>query len=392
MKNNKYAKLLIFALFLMIGVIFAPESSKASEFTKFTRLPAPTVKTTTVKAKKVTATWNKVKGAKSYRIYIKKDSQEFRIKTTVKTTSYSFNGVYGHKYAVQVRAIDKCGVMSNVSNYKTVSTVKTPEAVSIRSTEDDGQKVEIQWYTCTGSTAIEVEVKEGNGAWTTAATTSDQSFTYKKPSADQNYSFRLRGINVTKLGTGYGEYTAELTTGPANIPTIQSITSSEKDIVVTWDAKATAKEYNVYVQKDSEEFRFRGTVTTNTFSYTDMSYDHTYTFRIQAIGKGNAMDTVSPTKSYALIKKPDTARIMSVAVSGTGAVIKWYTCTGATSVEIYAKLGGGAYTLVGKADASAKTYTASLGAAGDYTFQIRGVNETSLGTEYGEYSEESKAN
>lgn len=127
-----------------------------------------------------------------------------------------------------------------------------------------------------------------------------------------------------------------------------AVASDRTSIDLNWKLSTEGSgnvKYSVYVSKDGGAYTKAGDSKVNSFSYTGMNGDGTYTFKVVPYG-GETMgaEQVSNTVTY---QTPLAAASVQAAATSSQVTVSWTAVNGATSYDVYRKYGSnGTYGVV----------------------------------------------
>ncbi len=244
----------------------------------------------TVKGVKIS--WDKVAGAKEYKIYRKVKGGSWKTVTTVssKKTSYTDTGATSGKTVYyRVKAVNG----SYVSDYEghNLYYLATPE-VSIKNISTG---VRVSWDKVSGATSYYVYCKAGSAKkWKKIATTKKDAYTDKSVKSGTTYKYCVRAVNSTDKSE-YGSTSYEKIRF-LSAPKLDKIKSTKKGVVIYWDDVKGADGYIIYRKSGSGSYKKYATVDgKSTVKYTDKKAKKgtTYSYRVYAKYKSYKSSYVS---------------------------------------------------------------------------------------------------
>ena len=287
MKKKTYliTKMLIIALCLT--VIMSEKVCAASK----PKVPKVTTEAYTSK-KNISISWKKIKKASGYEVYMKEKGERYKKVKTTKATSYKRKNVKSDKtYFFKVRAYKNINGKKIYGNFSTVKKVKVafrPKDPDIISVESLKSGIKIEWKEVSHAKGYEVYVKENNGNYIKAGTTSGTSYTKTNITPGFKYSFKIRAYNQYGR-TVYGNYSAEksiqIPSYQPKTPEIISVQRLQTGIEVKWNAVAYAKGYEVYVKENSGSYVKAGQISGTNYMKTDISPGSRYSFKVRAFNQ-----------------------------------------------------------------------------------------------------------
>lgn len=272
---------------------------------------------------KSTLRWDRVYGAKSYRIeaYDNYAQQTKTIKTLKSSaTSYTLNNTAlkgkGAKYSsVRIYAVngnkERSSYLSEYQEGNKYGTVSSLAAVSgVKAKRSSSTSVKIAWKKVAGADNYTIYRQAPTGERVYLGKTSKTSFTDKKLTPGVNYTYSIVASNE-KFGIfgsdDYGLLTNAVVykhkLGATSITSVKNV--SGKKAVITWKKAAYAQQYVVY-RADSKNGTYKKVATVKgKTSYTNskLSKGKTYYYRVEVRTVNDAGITVASAKSgYKAVK------------------------------------------------------------------------------------------
>ncbi|GEM_PF-176358 len=131
-----------------------------------------------------------------------------------------------------------------------------------------------------------------------------------------------------------------------------TVADDRESIAVNWDVTAEGSgnvKYNVYVSKDGGEFVKAGDTKVNSFTYKAMNGDGTYAFKVVPVG-GDTLGTPVETTAVSY-QTPLNRTVITAAGTSKEVALTWTAVEGATSYDVYKKLGSDGTATVAKTTA-----------------------------------------
>ena len=185
-----------------------------------TKEPEKPVKLSTPKLGKVVSvsynsvkvTWNKVKDADGYRVYMKQNGK-WKSLGKVDSNSYTCKGLKtGKKYTFTVRAYKntKDGVVLSAYDKKGISGTPKLSTPVLKSAKRSASGVTFTWKKTAGANGYVVYRKANNGAWRVAAKVT-KGTTYKDTTAKKGvkYTYTVRALRKSGATSVYSGYNAK---------------------------------------------------------------------------------------------------------------------------------------------------------------------------------------
>ena len=184
-----------------------------------TKEPEKPVKLSTPKLKKVVSvsydsvkvTWDKVKGADGYRVYMKEHGK-WKSLGKVSSNSYTCKGLEtGKKYTFTVRAYKKAntGTVLSAYNKKGISGTPKLSTPELKSVKRSASGVTFRWKKTAGATGYIVYRKANNGSWRALCATNNVSYKDTVAKKGVKYTYTVRAYRKTSIGNVYSSYNAK---------------------------------------------------------------------------------------------------------------------------------------------------------------------------------------
>ena len=297
--------------------------------TKAYYLAPSNISSLTLTSNGIAVKWNKVAGAKSYRIYRKTTGGYTRIGTvnSGNTTSYTdTTAESGKTYTYAVKPYN--GNASADYTGKQVTYLATP-ALSTLANAANG--VSLKWNSISGAQKYYIYRKEGNGGYKKIAEVKDAvSYTDKSVTSGKKYTYAVRALKGSSMSAYTGKSINYL--AQANV---SALNNKDNGIEVKWSKVSGAKGYYVYRKEGKNSYKKIATITNaNTTSYTDTSVKNNngkaYTYTVRAYAN-NAIAAYTGKSVYRIA----TPTITSVSNSRKGEVdVDWNGVKGAKGYQI----------------------------------------------------------
>ena len=297
--------------------------------TKVYYLAPSNISSLTLTSNGIVVKWNKVAGAKSYRIYRKTTGGYTRIGTvnSGNTTSYTdTTAESGKTYTYAVKPYN--GNDSADYTGKQVTYLATPVLSTLANAANG---VSLKWNSISGAQKYYIYRKEGNGSYKKIAEVKDAvSYTDKSVTSGKNYTYAVRALKGSSMSAYTGKSINYL--AQANV---SALNNKDNGIEVKWSKVSGAKGYYVYRKEGKNSYQKIATITNaNTTSYTDTSVKNNngkaYTYTVRAYAN-NALAAYTGKSVYRIA----TPTITSVSNSRKGEVdVDWNDVKGAKGYQI----------------------------------------------------------
>lgn len=346
------------------------------------RVVAPSTLTLKNNDGSIIATWSKVTGATSYKLFrrtVNSDGTKSgwaAVSSRSSALTYTDKSVTkGKTYEYAVRSYtegnNKKLYYNGLYGAKQIVCIKTP-SVSVEATVTG---VKISWSKVSGAAGYKVYRKVKGGSWVTLKNVSASTTSYidtSAPSGKYLY-YTVRGVN----GSSASAYDSR---GINYLKTPEvSLKAASSGVKVSWDKVSGATSYYVY-RKVGNATSWSKIATTSGSSYTDKNVKSgtTYKYCIKALN--SSVQSKAGSTSYKTIKFLSAPTLSSVSSSKTGITVNWKSVTGASGYIVYRKTGSGSYsklaTVKGESNVSYLDENAQKGET--YTYAVRAYDGSYL--------------
>lgn len=332
-----------------------------------TYIAAPTISSLSNQNNGVKITWNAVKGAAKYRVFLKNSTSWKKLADTASSTLTHTAVTSGQSYTYTVRCLSKDGKSFTSAYYagKSVTFVQTPKITALT---DMPGGVKLTWTPCAGAASYRVYIKSGT-AWKVLADVKTNSFIH--PAAhNTSYTYTVRcqnaaGAHVSAYNTNGWTHTY-LIPAVLNTPVITGFQNLDSGTEIRWDPIDGALKYRVLI-KHGGIWNTLGETTDTCYLNTNVTpgQDFTYTVCcISADGKSylSTYDTVGKSSTY--VKAPDIVEIINAS---NGALLRWGSCEGASGYRIFIQKDGAWQSIC---DTSETAYLHTDAAVDEETFYM----------------------
>jgi transglutaminase-like putative cysteine protease len=177
---------------------------------KFVRADKTVITSISGYGKKVTLTYDEVKGAAKYYIYrsTKSGSGYKKIGSSTSLKYVNSTVIGGTKYYYKVRGVTSGGTLKTLSAYKAVVPLGTPKISKVSKTSS---KTTVTWGSASGAKRYYVyRSATKDGAYTKLGYTSKRTYT-DKTAKGKKYYYKVRAAKVISSVVYYGDYSAAKT-------------------------------------------------------------------------------------------------------------------------------------------------------------------------------------
>ena len=338
----------------------------------------PHIKSTKNTSSGIKLTWDKVKGASKYRVFLKTSSGWKKLSDT-KSTSYTYTGAKNNKsYKFTVRCISSDGKKYTSSYDKAGYKATYYTAPKLSSVENTASGVKITWKAVSGIDEYRVYVKRtGSSSWTSKGIVTGTSYTHTSGVSGRNYTYTVRCVKDSKTVSAY-KSTKSITYIAA--PQVTELENTSSGIKLTWDKVKGASKYRVFLRSGSSWKKLADTKSTS-YTYTGVKDNQTYKFTVRCLSsEGKYISAYVKSGFKSTYYAPPT---LSKAENTTSGVkVTWKAISGIDTYRLYVKENDDKnWSKV--ADVSGTTYTdTSVDSGDDCTYTIRCVKDSKTVSAY----------
>ncbi len=244
--------------------------------------------------------WNKVNGASTYEIFVKRDSGEWVLSVIVSATRYDdIDLVSGETYTYAVSASNDTGD-SGFDESVTILYLDAPEIASVSSIESG---IKVVWEPVDGAEKYKIYRAEvGSDNWVEIAQATGDSYVDRAAVHGTYYKY-----NVTAVS---GEYESAYSTSGVegmyfgNVSWIKA-TPGVDCSVITWEKLSAADNYEVY-RKTASQTKWTKLAKVTGTSYTDNNMESgiVYYYMVKALKGNNVSEMICDSVSAKIIATP----------------------------------------------------------------------------------------
>lgn len=210
-------------------------------------------------AGRITITWDKVSGAKSYKVYVECDKDDKKWEFERSACELKLKGLKaGRTYEVYVTALNDEGESESSKTEKiTINEGNVPEPPEdIQVKEESDGRVIVNWDKVSEATGyiVYVECEEDNKDWKFER--SRWSYELKLKNLKTGYKYKIYVTTVNDEGESEPSETETITISKSKVPKapkdLKATETYNDGIKVSWSASSGATGYNVYYKWDNE--------------------------------------------------------------------------------------------------------------------------------------------
>ncbi len=269
-------------------------SSYNSVGTTNTFLSVPVLKSASSVYGGMKVTWNEVKGAKNYKVYVKTASSWKALGTTKSTSFVDTTAVSGKAYTYTVRCVTEDGsTWTSYFNTKGITGTYVASPV-ISKTESTATGTKITWNKVAGANKYKVFYKTQT-AWKTIATTTSNTYTHQPLNDGDVYIYTVRACNASGAYiSGYDSVgTNEKFVAPIKLS--YSLNANHNPLL-TWEKEDKAYGYRIYRKTLTGSWARIADITGTTFIDENPPQNTPYTYTMRCINENG--DTINYFESY----------------------------------------------------------------------------------------------
>ena len=259
----------------------------------------PTIKITT-SAGKPKISWNKIDGAKKYKIYRSTDGENYKYLTYTTKTSYTnTKATIGTKYYYKVTAVNAGGTESGFSNIKSIKCVPATPTVTISRSSG---KAKLSWNKVDGASKYYIYRSTDGKNFEYRTYTTKLNYTDSKSASGTKYYYKVKAVavvNGTNVGSNCSTVKSIMTTLAK--PAVKITTSNGKP-KLSWSKVTGADKYYIYSSTDGKKFSYLTSTTKLSFTNTGAKKNTKYYYKVKAIcssstAANSALSTVVSIKA-----------------------------------------------------------------------------------------------
>ncbi len=223
---------------------------------------------------------------------------------------------------------------SSLTKFAKRSNFKGKATVSAKALSQ--KKIKLSWKAVKAATKYKVQRKNGKN-WSTRKTVTGLTFTDSALKPKASYTYRVLAYQDSDPGTWSASVTAKTKalTAFTKAPGLTAKISG-KTITAEWDRIDTATSYKVTCT-DSDSGDVKTTkVTTDTCSFTDLSYGKTYTVKVTPYKSNTAGKSASVTVKTDPLFTAKATGLKTVKRTREYLKLTWTKADGAEKYQIYA--------------------------------------------------------
>lgn len=352
-------------------------------------------------SKKVTISWNSVKNAEGYSIYMATDSDSSTytcvgsvVGTVYTQSKLQLNTAYYFKIRPYL-FYDGSKVFGPFSDIKSCSTILSSPQITVNSTS--GGKITVNWDTIEDADGYSIYMAAAeNGEYTCLGSVTGNSYTKSGLVFGTDYYFKVRAYYFSDNGSKKFSAFSDIVKGNCILPApkiSKFVNTTSNTMLIAWNAVDSADYYNIYLSESVEgEFTLAGTTKSDSFELTGLTPLKTYFVKVQACYKSNDVviegECSDAKRGVCTLVTPE---ILSVENTDSGKLtITWTAVEGAAGYSIYMASDSedSSYTCLASVDSTSYT-KGQLSFEKKYYFKVRAYyygTEGSLNKTFSSYS------
>ena len=246
---------------------------------------------------KVELSWNAVKNADCYNVYLQENGK-YVLKKTVTTNSYVLEGLEDiTDYSVRVRAYIRSSLgtqKGKISTYNFTTRIKVVSGFKVSSVTD--KTCVLSWEpSSAGVNRYNIYKYDASGKnySRVAYTKGETSVTLKnlRPGSVEKFfviAYIMDGSTI--VARSYNSEDVEVATNLSKVTSLNGTNSSQGVVELTWDEVDNASYYRVYMYDSSKgEYVLLGSPKSASYKVSGLVKGNNYKFKVRAIGKSGSV-------------------------------------------------------------------------------------------------------
>ena len=328
----------------------------------------------------LTVSWNAVDGATKYHAVYQPDGGDWLPPIpdhkNITATSFTFNVDSTKTYIVGVRAGNANGWGAWTDSPTSHPTV--PPAVGSITLNRSGSTLTASWNAVGGATKYHAVYQPDGGDWLPPIpdhkNITATSFTFN---IDSNKSYVV-GVRAGK-GDVWGAWTDSPFSHPPTpaAPASVTLTRSDSNLIVTWDAVANATGYNVdYRDADGSDWARDATGATGTSATltSATNLNSSYQVRVQAVTGLAAGDWTESAVVHPALPPVAPYWVKAQRTGASQVTATWNSVSNAATFNVEYSEDNGASWTSGQTGVTGTSATLSLAVGKSYVVRVQGVN------------------
>jgi len=245
---------------------------------------------------KIKLSWEKVDGAKSYKVYRSTDNETWSLlKETTGTSLTNTSTTAGKKYYYKVMAIHSTSAANSAYSSVVSRTcdLARPE-VSVTNVASSG-KIKLSWEKVEGAKSYKVYRSTDNKTWSLLKETTGTSLTNTSTTAGKKYYYKVMAVHSTSAANSAYSSVVSRTCDLAR-PTAEVSLNSKGKPVVSWNKVSGASKYKVYIYNTSGTLLKTSTTTSLKLTHSTAEKGQVYNYRIMAVHSNSSANSVKSVK------------------------------------------------------------------------------------------------
>ena len=365
------------------------ESEKSSIVTRVCDLPRPVVKVTNVASTgKIKLTWDKIDGAKSYKVYrsTSKTTGYTLLKTTTGTSLTNTSVEVGTRYYYKVYALHESNSSANSAYSSVVNrTCDLPKPVVKISVVSSTGKLKLSWEKIEGAKNYSVyRSVDGGESYSLLKTTTGTALTNTSVTAGNKYYYKVKANHTNSAAnSAYSDVKSGTCDLPRPVVKVTNVASSGKP-KLSWEKIQGATGYKVY-RATGEDGTYTLLKTTTGTSLTNTSTEAgvQYYYKVLATHSNSAANSAYSQVVTRVCDLPRPTLTVSNVASTGKLKLTWTAVAGAVKYQVYrSDAEDGTYTLLKTTTGTSLTNTSVISGT-TYYYKVRAIaSNTSANSAY----------
>ena len=336
------------------------------------KLTTPVLRSATLDPDGPKITWDKVPGAKLYRVFVRANNKWKVVGNTDDTYFVDKSAANGKAYTYTVRCVDYDGKYISDYNKNGITSPVYYQAPGGFSAVCSADAVKFSWNAVSGASKYRVYRKTMNGQWSVIAKTASTSIVDNTVLPGRQYYYTVRTLDandktVSAFRPGLKAYYV------SGVPKISDWFVGNNGLTLTWNKVTGAEQYMVFKLADGSWKKIGVTDATSfTYKTPDKNTECSYTVRCVS-STGNAY-TSGYDRNGVTAMWQIAPPMYQMEAQGGGVKLSMYYRSNVSRYRVYRKEGTGGWKALG--DATNLSFTDKTAKTGKtYTYTLRCVSD-----------------
>jgi len=259
-------------------------------------LPRPEVSVSNVASTgKIKLTWDKIEGAKSYKVYRSTDNKTWNLLKEVTGSLTNTSATVGKKYYYKVMAIHSKSAANSAYSTVVSRTCDLPSPTVKTGNVASSGKIKLAWEKVEGAKSYEVYRSTDNKTWTLMKTVTGTIYTNTTAKAGTKYYYKVRALHSkSAANSAYSEVVSR--TCDLARPTVTVKLNNAGKPLIGWEKVEGAVKYEVFIYASNGVRLKTSTVSGLKLTHTSAKKGTTYGYRVVAVYSNTAANSAKSVK------------------------------------------------------------------------------------------------